>query len=89
MAGRIDEEESAVDAGVLDVAVTHGCQLFAKVGTVLVLDVLDDRVPTARTVRSMNLMRRKCRPVLVVDLVAVAWGVDDVETKSDAILGDD
>jgi len=40
---------------------------------VLVLDVFDDGIPAS----------------LVVDLVSVAGGVDDVETELDAVFGDD
>lgn len=37
MACGIDEEETAVDTGVLDVAVSHRGKFFAEVGGVLVL----------------------------------------------------
>lgn len=69
----LDEEEAAVDAGVLDVALTLGSEFLAEVGRVLVLDVLDDGVPAA----------------VVVDHVAVAGGIDNVEAETDAILLDD
>lgn len=59
-----------MDAGVLQVALALRCQLFTKIGAVLVLDVLDDRVPTA----------------IVVDQVAIAGSVDDVEAQSNAVL---
>lgn len=45
MAGGRDEEQAAVDTGILDEAITHGGQLLAKEGRVLVLDVLDDGLP--------------------------------------------
>ena len=45
MASRVDEVKAAVDASVLDVTVSHGSQFFAKVRGVLVLDVLNDRIP--------------------------------------------
>ena len=45
MAGGVDEVQAAVDAGVLDVTITHGSQLLAKVRGVLVLDVFNDRIP--------------------------------------------
>jgi len=45
VAGGRDEEQAAVDTGVLDEAITHGSQLLAKEGRVLVLDVLDDGLP--------------------------------------------
>jgi hypothetical protein len=69
----LDEEQAAVDAGVLQVALTLGSELLAEVGTVLVLDVLDYGVPAA----------------LVVDKVAVAGRVDDVEAQTHAVLLDD
>ena len=69
----LDEEQAAVDARVLDVALALGGELLAQVGRVLVLDVLDDGVPAA----------------VVVDQVAVAGGVDDVKPQADAVLLDD
>lgn len=59
----LDEEQAAVDTRVLEVPLTLSGELLAEVGTVLVLDVLDNGVPAA----------------FVVDQVAVAGGVDDVE----------
>lgn len=47
MACWVDEEEAAVDTGVLNVAVTHSSELLAKVCAVLVLDVLNDGIPAA------------------------------------------
>ena len=48
MPGRVDEVEAAVNAGVLDVAVALGRKLLAQVRAVLVLDVLDNRVPATK-----------------------------------------
>lgn len=45
VAGGGDEEQAAVNTGILDEAITHGGQLLAKEGRVLVLDVLDNRLP--------------------------------------------
>lgn len=47
--GGVEEVQAAVDTGVLDVAVTHGGELLAEVRAVLVLDVLDNGVPAARS----------------------------------------
>lgn len=69
----LDEEQAAVDARVLEIPLTLSSELFAEVGTVLVLDVLDNGVPAA----------------LVVDQIAVTGGVDDVETQTHAVLLDD
>ena len=73
MAGRADEVETAVDARVLNVPLTLRGQLLAQVGAVLVLDVLDDGVPAA----------------VIVDQVAVAGGVDDVQAETYAVLLND
>ena len=48
MTGGVNEEQRAVNSGVLDVAVSHRRQLFSEVRAVLVLDVFDDRVPTEK-----------------------------------------
>ena len=69
----LDEEEAAVDARVLDVALALGRELLAQVGGVLILDVLDDGVPAA----------------VIVDQVAIAGGVDNVEAQTHAVLLDD
>ena len=101
MPGRVDEEQGAVDARVLDVAVALRGELLAEVRAVLVLDVLHDRVPAAQRTRDASesgLVRGRRRgregkdwhvPVFVVDLVAVAGGVDDVETELYAVLNND
>ena len=73
VASGADEVQAAVDASILDVSLTLGGEFFAEVCAVLVLDVLDDRVPAA----------------VVVHEVAVAGGVDDVEPQTHAILLDD
>ena len=62
-----------MDARILDIALALRRQLLAEVGAVLVFDVLDDGVPAA----------------VVVDEVAVARGVDDVEAEAHAVLLDD
>ena len=45
VSGRVDEKQATVNSCVLDVAVTNGSELLAEVCAVLVLDVLDDRIP--------------------------------------------
>lgn len=46
--GRLDEEETAVNPSVLDVAFSLGGEFFSEVSRVLVFDILDDRVPATR-----------------------------------------
>ena len=72
MARRSNKVQTAVDPGVLDVPLALCRQLLPQIRGVLVLDVLDDGVPAA----------------VVVDEVAVARGVDDVEAEAHAILFD-
>ncbi len=48
MTSGVDKVKTAVNTRVLDVAVAHGSKLFAEIGAVLVLDILDDRVPAAK-----------------------------------------
>lgn len=48
----VDEKETAVNTRVLDVAVTHGGELFAEVGTVLVFDVFHNGIPATRQYKS-------------------------------------
>ena len=66
----LDEEQAAVDAGVLEVPLTLGSEFLAQVRAVLVLDVLDDGVPAA----------------LVVDKIAIAGCVDNVQAQTDAVF---
>lgn len=68
----LDEEQAAVDARVLDVTLSLGSELLSKVRGVLILDVLDDRVPAA----------------VIVDQIAIAGGVDNVQSQTDAVLLD-
>jgi len=69
----LDEEEAAVDTGILDVALSLSSKLLAEVGGVLVLDVLDDGVPAA----------------VVVDQITVARGIDNVQPETNTIFLDD
>ena len=45
VSSRVDEKEAAVNAGVLDVAITNGGEFLAKVGAVLILNIFHNRVP--------------------------------------------
>lgn len=49
MAGGLNEEQAAVDTGILNVALTLSSELLAKVCGVLILDILDNRVPANAT----------------------------------------
>lgn len=45
MARGLDEEQAAVDTGILDVTLTLSSEFLAEVCRVLILDVLDNGVP--------------------------------------------
>lgn len=45
MTSRVDEEEAAMDTCILDVPIANRGKLFPEIRAVLVLDVLDNRVP--------------------------------------------
>lgn len=45
MARWLDEEQAAVDAGVLNIAVTLSSKLLSEICGVLILDVLHNRIP--------------------------------------------
>lgn len=58
MAGGLDEEQAAVDTGILDIALTLSSKLLAKVCRVLILDVLDNGVPASATSVSIYRIQR-------------------------------
>ena len=70
---RLDKEEAAVDTGILDISLSLGSKFLSEVCGVLVLDVLDDWVPAS----------------LVVDLVTVPRGINNVQPQADTIFLDD
>lgn len=69
----LDEEQTAVNTGILDVPFPLCSELLSEVGRVLILDVLDDRIPAS----------------VVVDLVSVTGGIDNIQAKPNAILLND
>lgn len=85
----LDEEEAAVDSGVLDVSLSLGGELLAEIGRVLVLDVLDDRVPAAVNQRWNVLVDEVYSPSVIVDLVTITWCIHDIESQSNAVLLND
>lgn len=70
VARRLDEEQAAVNARVGDVTLSLSGKLLSQVRGVLVLDVLDDGIPTA----------------VVVDEVSVSRGINNVEPQTDTVL---
>lgn len=82
MSGRLNEEQAAVDASILDVALSLSSQFLAKVGRMLIFDVFHDWVPAAAHQLVTETAGSKAHPRLpsvVIDEIAVSRGVDDVE----------
>lgn len=69
----LDEEKAAVDAGILDISLSLSGEFLSEVGRVLVLNVLHNWIPAS----------------LVVDLVTVSRGINNVQPQADTILLDD
>lgn len=90
MARRINKVQAAMDTCILDISVAHGRQFFAQICTVLVFDVLNYGIPTVYPIEKRLIIKgNRDLPSLVVDLVAITRGINNVESKSDAILNDD
>lgn len=88
----LDEEQAAVDTGILDVTLTLSSEFLAEVGRVLILNVLDNGVPadSAVSLAVYSIRSRgKVVPSVVVDLVTVARCIHDVETETHTILLND
>lgn len=47
MPRRLDEEETTMNTGVLNITLSLCSELLAEISRMLILDVLDDRVPAA------------------------------------------
>lgn len=91
VAGRVDEEETAVDPGIGDMFISERSKLLSQVGRVLVLDLLGSAFgrPTPNACSWTNVFHNRVPAVVVVDLVSVARGVDDVQPQPDSILNND
>lgn len=53
-----------MDASILNVSLTLSSELFAEIGGVLILDVLNDRIPTS----------------VVIHLVTISGGINDIQS---------
>lgn len=73
MARRLDEEEAAVDTGILDISLTLSCELLSEICGVLILNVLDNRIPAS----------------VIVDLITITRSIDNVQPQTNTILLDD
>lgn len=62
MAGWLNEEQAAVNTGILDITVTLSGKLLSEVRGMLVLDVFHNGVPAS----------------IIINLITVSRGVNDV-----------
>lgn len=70
----LDEEETAVDSGVLDISFTLSSKLLAQVGGVLVFNVLDDRVPAVKSISPDDVQSGSTqRPGSTYHLSLLTW----------------
>jgi hypothetical protein len=60
MARRLNEEQAAVNAGILDIAVTLSGKLLPEVRRVLILDVLHNWVPAGGALACRPQQLRSC-----------------------------
>lgn len=91
MARWLDEEKATVYSSVLDIPFALSGEFFSKVGRMLILDVLDDRVPTVMKLASTSWQSQRslCVPSVIVHLIAIAWSVYDAKPQADSILLND
>ena len=73
MARGLNEEEAAVDSGILDITLSLSCEFLSEVCRVLVLNVLDNWIPAS----------------IVVDLITISGGINNVQPQTNAIFFDD
>lgn len=90
MTGGLDEEETAVDTGVLDVSLALGGKFFAQVCRVLILDILDDRVPAERSSEgsSQDYNDNLFIPSIIIYLITIPRSIDNIEPQTDAVFLD-
>lgn len=73
MARRLNEEQATVNTGILNISFSLGCKFLSEVCRVLIFNVLDNWIPAS----------------IIVDLISIAWGIDNVESQLYAVLLDD
>lgn len=73
MARRLDEEQAAVNTGILNIPFTLSSEFLSEVCRMLILNVLDDWVPAS----------------VVIDLITITRGINDIESQTNTILLDD
>ena len=70
MAGGLNEEEAAVNSGILNISFALSGEFFSKICGMLILDILDNWIPAS----------------IVIDLVAISRGINNVQPQTNSIL---
>lgn len=93
MSRRLDKEQAAMDTCILDVAFPLSSKFLPEIGGVLILDILDNWVPAAEIRISKQFQQYSYflshLPSIIVNLVTITGGVDNVQPKAYAVLFDD
>lgn len=99
MSRGLDKEQTAMDTGILDIPLALSSKLLPEIGGVLILDILDNWVPAVEISISKQFASvfthftyREPRfriPSIIVNLVTIAGGIDNVQAQTDAVLFDD
>ena len=77
-----------MDTGILNVSFSLRCELLAQVCGVLVLDVFHNRVPASPCQLLPASEDSSFSPSVIVDLVAVARGIDNIQSQANTVLFD-
>lgn len=93
VSGGLNEEEAAMNTSVLNITLSLSGEFLAEIGGMLILDVLHDRIPTTYHV-SFQISKLMLSgfggiPSIIVHLITVAWGINNVQPKANTIFLDD
>lgn len=79
MSRRLNEKQTTVNTGILDVSLALSRELLSQIRRVLIFDIFDNRVPASRISIFLAELNWKSLPSIIVDLVTVARGIYDIK----------
>lgn len=75
-----------MNSSIFDESIAGGGEFLLEIGTVLVFDISDDRLPAIH----FNFCAKiSDLPAIIVNLVSVTGGINNCETKLNAVLVED
>lgn len=91
MAGWLDEKQAAVNPSVLDVTLALCGKLLSEICRMLVFNVLHNRVPAMSQISSYSRASMDIHdiPSVVVHLVTITGGINNVQPQTHTILLND